>query len=269
MNYKTLAKPKLLPPWSGIVWLVALALLAFVAGLGEFLDQRVTAKAFSWVHSAWLQGPLTMGLALAVFGDSATRGIGLLGRHEEAKLRREIRNQLGTAIATVCAATDLKPSELGAGLFMFQTSRGRPNRLVRVERVRLIDNVVASEVTFEIGVGTVGKCWKKCNIAHHDWARINRKWALNPPDEQTWLATVERTKHGLDYTSWTSLLGKYSEVLAVPVTLPGDGLVGCIAIDRRWHEGEADSGPLLNSRAVKDAVSAVAQVLSATLADGR
>jgi hypothetical protein len=266
MKPQRLAKPRRLPPWAGVAWLILLAALAFATGLGKFLDERVKTDSFDWLHSPWLQGPLTIGLATAVFADAVGRGLGLIGREKEAALRSDIRKELGTAIATACLAAKIQPTELGAGFFMVRPDGAS---LVRVERVRLLDNVPPSDVTFSRGMGTVGKCWDKSNIVHHNWAAVNAKWATDPPDEATWLRTRDRTKHGLDYVSWTSLLGKYSEVLAVPVTIPGSGLVGVIALDRRWHEGAGDAGPLLSGRAVKDAVAAVAQVLAATLGKAR
>lgn len=266
MNPQRLAKPRRVPPWVGVVWLVVLATLAFITGLAKFVDERVTSEHFAWVHSAWLQGPLTIGLATAVFVDAVARGLGLIGREKEAELRSEIRKQLGTAIATACKAAQIPPTELGAGFFMV---RPDGSQLHRVERVRLLDNVVASEVAFTRGMGTVGKCWDEGRTIHHSWAAVNLRWASNPPNEATWMARHKKTQHGLDYTSWTSLLGKYSEVLAVPVVVPGTGLVGVIALDRRWHDGTPDGPSVLNRSAVKDAVSAVAQVLGATLGKGR
>ena len=253
-----------MPHWASIAWNIGLACLAFVVGAAKTLDDQLTAETWKWVHSPKLQACLAIALAGIVLLDSIRRAIGHLGAWQEVKMRSEVRKQLSSAIATVCAVAGVKPGDVGSGLFLVHRSRRKGLRLKRVERVRLLDTMTESGIVFRENVGTVGKCWATERPSHHNWTAVNRRHAEKPPDEAAWNSVKSETKHGFTYSEWLKMLGRYSEVIAVPVTVNAK-LIGCLAVDLRWHAGEA-SASVLNTMAVRESLGGFSRALEPVLA---
>ena len=73
-------------------------------------------------------------------------------------------------------------------------------------------------------------------------------------------AMKEETKNGFTLEEFVTLLGKYAEVLAVPIVANG-GFIGCVALDRKWNPDEPQDVLLLADRQTKKLLGATAQTL--------
>lgn len=257
-----------MPQWVTILWAVLLILGALSSAVAKNLDNELKPTTWPWVHEPKTQLWISLPFAVVVAADSIRRIISHLGSSKETSLRHQVRKQLSTAIAAVSDEAGVKVGELGCGLFLAHRSWRHGLRLKRVERVRLLDNVSESGVVFRPGVGTVGNSWETRNPAHHDWTAINSRFAENLPERQAWEKTKTETKHGFDYESWRTMVGRYAEVLAVPVTV-GKDLIGILAIDLKWHEGMSTGTPRLNQSKVKAALGTIARTLEPILSNGR
>jgi hypothetical protein len=221
-----------LPRWTRIGWAIGLLLLAFTAGLARYLDASLKPKTWPWIHGDTLQARLFVALALATFLDAAWRTWLRFTRPPRTKTRVEIRNQLFQLVATISTVAEVPIGEIGCGLFVIQP-RGifRKQRLQRIERVRIIDDVSPSVVNFTKGKGAVGRCWEEARPAHNDWRAINSKYHAASPTDEDFAKFKPTTTKGFERKEFVSLVGKYSEVLAVPIVNDGKFL-GCVAVPR-------------------------------------
>lgn len=198
------------------------------------------------------------------FVDSVKRGMVRLRARTTERQRAAVRNQLSALIVTLSQVTDLEIREFGCGVFLLQRRwLRRPERLVRRDlRVRLIDELHESPVEYTKDKGTVGECWSRCSSAHHVWSSINWDWADQTIPAQQYETLPDSIRRGFTLDEFHSLVGKYSEVLAVPIT-HGPTFIGCLAVDLRWHREQPDpvSEPRLKQPAVMIAVEATARTI--------
>jgi hypothetical protein len=250
-----------MPLWTRIAWTVLLALLAALVGVAQTLDRVLKPETWSWVHKPGLQVTLVVALAAATLVDTSKRTWVRLRMGSLVKQRTQLRNHLASLVATIAEVTQLPISDFGCGLFLVQ-ERGimRPRRLVRVERVRIIDDLHESDVQFTCGKATVGACWEDEKPKHFDWSRINLRYADGEISDKRWGEMPDNTKRGLSHSEFKKLLGKYAEVLAVPVTIEGK-FVGCIAVDRKWDLEDPPQGTVLDKNLVKTPVGGIARTL--------
>lgn len=248
-----------------MTWIVVLAVVAFLAGTAKALDEYLAAKTWPWIHADGLHFALLILLSAMTLADSLKRAIHRLRAQSTTRKRVRIRNQLSQLIVTLSEVTGRPISDFGCGLFQVQ-GRGirRKQRLVRRERVRLVDDVHESPVNFTYGKGTVGECWERCSTAYFNWCRINKKWGGKTIARDDWEGMATDKHRNFTLPEFQSLVGKYSEVLAVPITVNGS-FAGCIAVDLKWHKDAAPTGPVLEKANVRTPVNAAARTIVPTL----
>ena len=134
---------------------------------------------------------------------------------------------------------------------------------IRIERVRPQDDMAESGVGFAPAKGAVGKCWVSKNPVHHPWSKLNKRWVKNQPNENQWSSLPAADRRGFAMHEWITMLGRYAEVLAVPVTVGAD-MTGVLAVDRLW-DPSAPVADHLDDMRVKRAVMAIARTLESQL----
>lgn len=251
-----------------LAWASLLAVASATVVMAQALDRNLPADTWRWVHSSRLQLNAALALASLSFAEALRRLYRRVSAGGESDMRKKVRNHLGTAIANVSTTTGIPPGELGCGLFMIRRHWFSEETLERVERMRLLDSIPDSLTRYVKGKGTVGKCWQLNKMQHHSWMQVNRRWSEDPPSEDRWERCQPTTKHGFTHGEWTTMLGRYAEILAVPVTVSGT-LVGVLALDRQWRRDASDSVEKLKSAYVEDAVGAVARALEPVLTPGQ
>lgn len=268
------------PSWVRLASTITLSVYSAFVGVVLILDRQLKPSTWKWVHSTRVLVGLTAVLAALTFGDNVRRAVARHRSVAHLHNRIEIRNQMGSLVVTVARIHDIPAEDIGCGLFLRQgrwlrrpsswlPPRGwkRPERLTRVERLRLPDNVPESRVEFTIGKGTVGHCWQHEKHAHSDWIAINRRYPTPESIEGRWSKIPERTTRGFTQKEFVSLAGKYTEVLAVPIMINGE-FEGCIAIDRKWNKDDIAARSLFNDEATKVALGATAKTLVPSLKKG-
>jgi len=269
------------PGWVRFVSTIVLSLYSAFVGLVLVLDKQLKPATWKWVHSTvlivWLVGILA-GLTLT---DNVRRAILRYRATGHEGNRVEIRNQMGALIIAVAQIHGISAGDIGCGLFLrqerwvrrparwFPCPKGflRPERLKRIERMRLPDNVPESTVEFTKGKGAVGACWEHGQHGYNDWRSINRRYQTPDDVVSRWSKMRDETKHGFDQKEFISLIGKYAEVVAMPIIINGS-FEGCIAIDRKWNKESASDRSLLNDDATKRQLGAAAQTLVPSLRKG-
>lgn len=247
-------------------WTVSLSLYSAAVGVLLILDKTLKPDTLRWVHNPKLTIWVVSILAGLTFVDAAKRTFHRVRASQIEKHRIEIRNQLATVIVTVAELHHLDIGDVGCGLFLVQP-RGlkRPPRLVRTERVRLVDDLHESEVLFTKGKGTVGACWEHQRPAHFDWIRINSQFAEHPDlTKKHWHSLSPEMRRNFAQDEFVSLVGKYAEVLAIPVMI-NSKFEGCLALDRRWNKDDPADRSLLNDQPTKSVLGLAVKTLQPLL----
>jgi hypothetical protein len=243
-------------------WTIALSAYSGLVGLALILDRTLDKDTWRWVHSDKFLITIVAILTLATFADAAKRTLHRVRASRVEQHSVQIRNQLSAVIVTVAKLHTLEIADLGCGLFLIQP-RGirRPTRLVRTQRVRIIDDLHESAVEFTKGKGTVGQCWEHQRPAYHNWGPINAQLHSKPDAvKKFWDQTPEKLKRGFTETEFVSLLGKYSEVLAVPVMIAGK-FEGCLALDLRWNKNGHRNRSYFDNEQTEKVLGLAAQTL--------
>lgn len=259
---------------------VAILTLSLTSAVLRGLDVTLADDTWKWVHKPKTFNYPAMALAVVTFLDAVRR----IKWGRQAKLiatqKREIFKQLSSLVASLSEILGRPPGSIGCGLFLvderrrlqrpwsgrrFQAPWRTDRTLVRVERVRLIDDIQESTVTFTKGKGVVGRCWEAEDTAHFDWTTMNRRHE----DDESWRPTPNSAGwNGFSELEWRRMVGRYSGVLAVPVT-KSQKFVGCVAVDYRWYPEDIDAEvPNLNARAVKQSVGGIARTMVGVLSGG-
>lgn len=101
-----------------------------------------------------------------------------------------------------------------------------------------------SPVEFMNSKGIVGECWERCSPAYRDWSSTNKRWAGRNISREEWNTPPAKQRANFTLPEFQCLVGKYSEVLAVPVMIDGR-FADCIAVDLKWHPEGASSSAVL------------------------
>jgi hypothetical protein len=241
--------------------LVASVLVAaYTAAVGVLvaLDQKISQKRFHWVHSDKLQVPIVAILVFLTLAEAIRKAVSQTRSSAEDDRRVGVRKSLSSAMVTAAETAGVSVSDVGIGLFLVQPGfLRRPERLVRVERVRIPDDLHESGIEFTKGKGAVGSCWENQTITHRDLNRINARYHDPGTIATRWTKMHAATTQGFTRREFTAVATKYSEVLAVPV-MDNGRFVGCIALDRRWDHSETTGRCVFDDDATKKILGAAA-----------
>lgn len=109
--------------------------------------------------------------------------------------------------------------------------------------------------------GVIGKAWKQNRVIHEELRHVVKDHEGTSEDD--FEKVPKDYRWGMTYDEWTSIIGKYAEVLAVPIHAPNDGpIVGLIAIDLPI---EVPGFKILNKQPIKEQVEFVARLLAPAL----
>lgn len=262
----TLVPRYVTPLWARISWNVGVAVYTAAVGLLLVLDQRVPDNRAKWLHNPKLLVGAVAVLLVVTLVDAVRRAILRVMVAGRERARVEVRNHLASALVSVAESEGLNVSDLGCGLFLRKPAGlRRPEQLIRPERVRIPDDLHETPVQFLLGKGAVGAAWQHKTPMHSDWIAINKRYANRPEYVASrWEKIPEKTRRGFTLTEFTGMVGKYAEVLAVPIIIEGE-FVGCIALDRRWNEGDTSDRCVLNTDPTKKVLGAAAKTLVAAI----
>ena len=242
-------------------------------GAARTLDEKVPPKSWPWIHSEstqlWILGIFIA--ASVIEGVLRIRGRRL--RRKSDDVEREIHNQLANVIAVVSEDVSRPVKDFGCHLFVvLPAGLTRPEQLIRIVRVRLVDTTTETPAVYTKGKGVVGECWEREKPAYKDLSAIARRWA--EPAERTlsdaeWKRLEVRKDTSMNFTKmeFESIVSKYSEVRAAPIFVDRK-FVGCIALDLKWNNDDV-LGRCLHDESVKVVLGGAAKTLEASLKRGR
>ena len=179
--------------------------------------------------------------------------------------RTDIRKAVTSALITISEESQVPIKDLGANVFLVSRSKVRKKRLERIERVRLSETPLPSNVAWFEGKGLIGRCWNNERVEHVSWSKIARRWSGKDISEERWGSIPDADKQGFTKAEFVSMVGKYAEILAVPLQDANDKFMGCLAIDRIWRSGQPDLS-VLNSSQVEGVATEAAAILRSVLA---
>lgn len=162
-----------------------------------------------------------------------------------------------SALAVISQETGVIITQLGANVFVVDGKRSK--RLSRVERIRLADVPGMSKVSWTDGKGVIGRCWKNKRIEHEDLSAKTELYGGRDITDDEWASMDAAQKNGFSKEEFVEMVGKYSEILAIPLRSTSGGVIGCVAFDRRWEGVRTPS--VLNTPAVRDIGEVAAGVL--------
>lgn len=250
------------PRWVRVSWTAGVGALAALTGVALVLDRKVTDDSWSWVHDTDIQVTLVVALSAVTFVDAARRSFLRLGMGAINERKVEIRKNLATLIVTLHEVTNERIQDYGVSLYLLRAKRvpWGSQALVRLVRVRIVDNLNPSDVIFEPGKGVVGACWADQRETHKDLRQINARWVDKEISEEAWATFRDNVTDGFTLAEFKMVVGKYAEVLALPVMLD-QKLVGVLSVDRRWNKALPNERLYLVDEGIKQAVGLHARLL--------
>jgi hypothetical protein len=161
--------------------------------------------------------------------------------HEREAARSRMHKPLVGALNAIAEARNVPLEHLGVSVFAIRRKwrlkwyvlPWRPRRLKRIFRFRLSDYPPESAVDWTIGKGTIGKCWQLGTVVLHDRRPVAAQYGREqPPTEQQFLQMPADDRCGFTLPEFIQTIGKYGEILAVPVAAKHTGrIIGVLSID--------------------------------------
>lgn len=195
--------------------------------------------------------------------EQARLAIGERRSFKDGERREAIDRALTDALLEISEITAYSYRDLGLTAWSVKsTIAGRV--LHREYRRRLTDRPQASKITWTKGKGIIGLCWAHEKEQHKDLREACTKY----PDGVTggrWAQVSPHLKQGMNLSEFNKMIGKYDEVLAVPITGRDGTFLGCVAVDVLARANGAEALSRLDSRDVKDIAYTTASVLARIL----
>ena len=207
-----------------------LAGLLLFAGVANALERTGRWHAPLWV-------PLAAGVlsAALLFADNVRGAWRRYKEPEHAETRRRIELTLFAALETIARTSPgVEVTALGASLWVCspRTVLRRRGGLRRVERFRLSGDVQATQVRWDLTKGAVGRCCSQAIPVHVDWRAARARWDDGRGLDADVVARLpDDVRQGFTLPELRRLLGKYAEVLAVPVMSAAGQCIGAISVD--------------------------------------
>lgn len=214
-----------------------LAILGLTVAVLQAFDQTKI------VHlSRWWELSALIGVGAITFLDNTWAVVRASTDARRAEARRKVFRAVTTALSVIAETNATSIMHLGASVFLikkrfvwsgWQRAGFRCEQvLVRWDRIRLSGHPQPTKVRWTVGKGAVGTAWEKGRAAHRSWQAINTKWAAGTPTRDQFDRRVSaEAKCGLSYEEFVSLLGKYSETLAVPIMNENGNVYGILSVD--------------------------------------
>lgn len=204
-------------------------------GAGAFAAKALAA-ARPGTAPPWVQLSMGIGAALMLFVDNARMAWHRYREPETSSSRDRLRTMLYGAIKTISEVTQgIEIEDLGISVWKLQPRRLplRPRRLRRVDRFRLSMSPQPTEVKWVLPKGAVGRASRDHKKHHRDCRRINAKYSKRDMTAADFATLAPEDTYGFTYEEFKSFIGKYSEILAVPIKSEEGAVIGVISVDRR------------------------------------
>lgn len=212
--------------------LAALASIASTAGLAA-------QQAGLWTNPPrWTLIAMVSTVAVVASAASTRSAYWEIKGPRDAQLKSDVAALLRGAAREIAAARSLDRDAVGVSAFEVRRSWVFWQRLERVYRERVHSNPPPSGITWTKGKGVIGLCWAQNKCIFRDLKAIATKHSDCTPEQFDRLG--DDVRMGLSYDEFVTIIGKYSSVIAFPMTHEGN-FIGCIAVDLPLDEGTKTS----------------------------
>ncbi|WP_168626987.1 hypothetical protein [Cryobacterium sp. BB307] len=198
--------------------------------------------------------PFAWAFSLVVIGvDNAGSLVVRRWEDNRAILSRKIETALmALLIGLVKGKKELRFEELGANVYTVSwldktlQRSDEARRLKRIKRFRP-GYPQQSGIRWTPRTGTVGQCWSERREVHWTGHNLAKRHAGTSFSEEEFLNIRKDTRQGFTREEFQSIVGKYSEILAVPIWHPQkDGkMLGVLTIDRAYKQSDDVFVPML------------------------
>lgn len=232
--------------WRHTVLLTTRIVLAIMAG--ALLLIQVLAEFGVFHNPTWLPVVLAIAVAAAAVLQNSAQAVQTAQAPKRDGQNVRIQKAVFVALSLVAKRCNLGVEILGASVFhvekrtrwqaklFFPLRRTEVLYRPAVRRVRLNAHPQPTSVEWTTGKGAIGQVWSTGAYTHVDWSPIaKRHGGPTPITRAKFDSLPARTRVGFSYDEFVSIVGKYGEILAVPIMSDGGAkILGVIAIDRPY-----------------------------------
>jgi len=133
--------------------------------------------------------------------------------------------------------------------------------LERLGRRRFTDRPAPSNITWTKGKGIIGLCWEREAEVHKDLRGACARYPQGNITASRFAEITEDLRQGMSLEELQKMIGKYGEVLAVPMKDRNGSFIGCIAVDIPIDDC-GDGLPRLGKVSVRHVAATTAAVVS-------
>lgn len=253
----------------GMVYRALLALLILSAGIIKVL---IDAKLWTTAPQRLLPA-LLVAILLASFRDSLVSAIFKYRTPARQARRENVQKAVVAALAQIASHRQVPMLDLGASVFtVYPGPRWVPDklrerwgwsrpRLERVLRFRADETPQASDVVWFKGKGTIGECWQFDKVRHKYWLPVAEAYEGKDLSAAGFAKVPNKTTMNMTQQEFASIVGKYAEILAVPIKGSDGRLVGVLSVDIARRGRTRSQGELLNGDDVERLVTTAASVI--------
>ncbi len=254
-------------------WVIALTRTVTVAVGATGVVGLALIEVDIWNARWWQKITIISALGTATVAEP------LRGWYEERRgaktrgFRARLQKALLDAVVDIATETHHDVRSVGVSAWIVRPGSAwivrpaRPPHLERLKRERLIDHPHPSKITWTKGKGVIGPCWEHERWQHRDLRPVIQKWSesgkLTP---ERYEKVDSDTRLGMTLQEFRTMLGKYDEVAAEPITDEDGNFLGCIAVDVTAGSCSGTPGALtLDSTGVKQVAATTARVVAGIL----
>lgn len=179
---------------------------------------------------------------------------------------------LTEAVLRISDQTKYDKWDVGVSLWKVKKSRlgwltGRTDVMVRMGHRRFNPRPTRSDIVWTRGKGVIGICWETQDEVDRDLRPACRRFPNGACTEKRWKSVGADLRMGMSLDEFRTMIGKYGEVLAVPIKSANGTFLGCVAVDIPIAACKPDDGARLGTIAVKNIVALTADLMQEVVED--
>lgn len=185
-----------------------------------------------------------------------------------AKRQEAVERALVGALLEISDVTDYNKWGIGVTAWVVRRhGLWRTPRLERLARRRFTDRPPPSKITWTKGKGIIGLCWELEAEVHRDLRKACEKYPDGNITPERFDATGGDLRQGMSLEEFRTMIGRYGEVLAVPMKDKNGVFLGCVAVDVPIDYCDLKGLPRLGGVAVRHVAATTAAVLAQLVGD--
>jgi hypothetical protein len=210
-------------------------LMIFVAAVATVTQAMAVARpgtteeASPWPVIA-LIATIFLALGTAIEGIWGIRRV--RARHAREGRELELHKALVSVLVEVSKVAGLDVDVPGANVWSIYTKRKEEPSLFREAHERLSGHPQMSDRAWTQGKGVIGRCWKSESPKFQDWSKLQSKFAgKTEVSEAAWGRLSDGDRWGFEREEYLDMIGKYQQIIAVPITDSQGKMLGCLSVD--------------------------------------